>query len=79
MSKFLEYKPRKSEPIQVPLNEAIEFLALDWYECDLIADIHIDKKNNYLNQTHNKTYNIFIFGVSSIGCVHFFILKQYVL
>ena len=67
MSKFLEYKPRKSEPIQVPLNEAIEFLALDWYECDLPSEIPIERKECYLNQDHGKSYTIFIFGVTSEG------------
>ena len=62
-----EYIARKNDLISQSTTEPIEFFALDWYECDLIADIHIDKKNNYLNQTHNKTYNIFIFGVSSKG------------
>jgi len=67
MSKFLEYKPRKSEPIQVPLNVAIEFLALDWYECDLPSEIPIERKECYLNQDHGKSYTIFIFGVTSEG------------
>ena len=56
------YKPRKDSPVAVPLNEPIEFSAIDWYECDLTVDTPIERKESYLNQDHNKTYTIFIFG-----------------
>jgi hypothetical protein len=67
MSTFSAYKPRKSEPIPVHLNEPIEFLALDWYECDLPSEIQIERKECYLNQDHGKSYTIFIFGVTAEG------------
>jgi DNA polymerase elongation subunit (family B) len=62
-----EYIPRKKEPIAQSTLESIEFIALDWYECDLISDNQIEKKQSYLNQEHNKSYTIFIFGVSTQG------------
>ena len=62
-----KYIPRKSNPISVHLNEPIEFLALDWYECDLPSEIPIERKECYLNQEHGKTYTIFIFGVTAEG------------
>jgi len=65
--KQLPYKPRKSESISTPLNKPVEFLALDWYECDLPSEISVEKKECYLNQEHSKTYTIFIFGVTSEG------------
>jgi DNA polymerase elongation subunit (family B) len=40
---------------------------LDWYECDLRSDIQIERKDSYLNQEHNKSYTIFIFGVTVKG------------
>ena len=52
------YKPRKDSPVSVPLNEPIEFSAIDWYECDLSVDTPIERKESYLNQDHNKTYTI---------------------
>jgi len=67
MSEFSKYKPRKSEAIPVSLNESIDFLALDWYECDLNMEAQIEKKECYLNQDHSKIYTIFIFGVNSKG------------
>lgn len=67
MTSLPPYKPRKSDPVSVPLNEPIEFSAIDWYECDLTVDTPIEKKDSYLNQDHNKTYTIFIFGCNSKG------------
>lgn len=67
MSSLPSYKARKNDPVSVPLNEAIEFSAIDWYECDLTVDTPIEKKDSYLNQEHNKTYTIFIFGCNSKG------------
>jgi DNA polymerase elongation subunit (family B) len=61
------YIPRKNNPIAQSISEPVEFLALDWYECDLLLDKQIDRKSSYLNQEHNKTYTIFIFGVTSKG------------
>ena len=61
------YKPRKKDTIIQLTSEPIEFIALDWYECDLVSSLDIEKKDTYLNQEHNKTYNIFIFGVTSKG------------
>ena len=61
------YKPRKKDLISISTSEPIEFLALDWYECDLLSEAQIEKKSSYLNQEHNKTYTIFIFGVTSKG------------
>lgn len=61
------YVSRKRAPIAQTTTEAIEFIALDWYECDLMADTPPEKKTSYLNQEHNKTYTIFIFGVSTKG------------
>ena len=62
MTSLPPYKARKSDPVSVPLNEPIEFSAIDWYECDLTVDTPIERKDSYLNQDHNKTYTIFIFG-----------------
>ena len=62
-----EYKPRKKTPVSQATTESLEFLALDWYECDLLSDIEIERKNSYLNQVHNKSDTIFIFGVTSQG------------
>jgi len=67
MTSLPPYKARKSDPVSVPLNEPIEFSAIDWYECDLTVDTPIEKKDSYLNQDHNKTYTIFIFGCNSKG------------
>ena len=67
MTTFAPYKPRKSESLSIPLNQPIEFLALDWYECDLPVDIPVERKECYLNQEHSKSYTIFIFGVTSEG------------
>ena len=67
MSSLPSYKARKNDPVSVPLNEPIEFSAIDWYECDLTVDTPIEKKDSYLNQEHNKTYTIFIFGCNSKG------------
>jgi hypothetical protein len=61
------YKPRKKCPVAHAISDPIEFLALDWYECDLLSDINIERKESYLNQVHNKSYTIFIFGVTSQG------------
>jgi len=62
-----QYRPRKSSPVSINTGESMEFLALDWYECDLPIDIPADRKDSYLNQEHNKQYSIFIFGVNSLG------------
>jgi DNA polymerase elongation subunit (family B) len=62
-----EYKSRKKTPVACATTESMEFLALDWYECDLLSDIEIERKESYLNQVHNKSYTIFIFGVSAKG------------
>ena len=67
MTSLPPYKARRSDPVSVPLNEPIEFSAIDWYECDLTVDTPIEKKVSYLNQDHNKTYTIFIFGCNSKG------------
>ena len=67
MTSLPPYKARRSDPVLVPLNEPIEFSAIDWYECDLTVDTPIEKKDSYLNQDHNKTYTIFIFGCNSKG------------
>ena len=61
------YKPRKNDPVSVCLTEPIEFSAIDWYECDLSVDTSIERKESYLNQEHNKTYTIFIFGCNAKG------------
>ena len=61
------YIPRKREPVAQTTTEAIEFIALDWYECDLLSDVQIERKASYLNQEHNKSYTIFIFGVTTKG------------
>jgi len=61
------YKARRNNPVIVKHNEPIEFLALDWYECDLQVEIPVEKKDYYLNQDHNKVYTIFIFGVTAQG------------
>ena len=61
------YVPRKRAPVAQSTTEAIEFIALDWYECDLQADTQIERKESYLNQEHNKSYTIFIFGVTAKG------------
>ena len=61
------YIPRKKEAIAQITTEAIEFIALDWYECDLLSDVQIERKESYLNQEHNKLYTIFIFGVTAKG------------
>jgi DNA polymerase elongation subunit (family B) len=67
MSELPPYKPRKQNKIAQSINEPIEFLALDWYECDLLSDAQIERKSSYLNQEHNKSYTIFIFGITSKG------------
>ena len=67
MSVLPVYKSRKNNIIIQSTVEPIDFLALDWYECDLISDLQIEKKTNYLNQEHNKVYNICIFGVTGQG------------
>ena len=67
MSEFPPYKARKSEPVSISLNEAIEFIALDWYECDLPVEQPVERKECYLNQDHSKIYTIFIFGVNAKG------------
>ena len=68
MSNILpEYKPRRSVPVPINENEAIEFSAIDWYECDLPSEFPIEKKDCYLNQDHSKAYTIFIFGCNSKG------------
>lgn len=67
MSFLPPYKARKNDPVSVPLNEPIEFSAIDWYECDLTVDTSIERNESYLNQEHNKTYTIFIFGCNSKG------------
>jgi DNA polymerase elongation subunit (family B) len=64
---MVSYIPRKNNPIAQSINEPIEFLALDWYECDLLSDVQIERKSSYLNQDHNKAYTIFIFGITSKG------------
>ena len=61
------YIPRKRDLITLDTTDALEFIALDWYECDLLSDIQVEKKDSYLNQEHNKSYTIFIFGVSASG------------
>ena len=61
------YKARRNNSVIVKHNEPIEFLALDWYECDLQVEIPVEKKDYYLNQDHNKVYTIFIFGVTAQG------------
>ena len=61
------YQPRKKVLVPVNTNEPIEFIALDWYECDLYSDHQIERKNTYLNQEHNKAYTIFVFGVTAQG------------
>ncbi len=61
------YIPRKREPVEQTTSEALEFIALDWYECDLLSDVQIERKESYLNQEHNKSYTIFIFGVTAKG------------
>ncbi len=71
MSKMPEqasvYKPRKKDIVIQNTTNDIEFIALDWYECDLLNSSQIEKKDSYLNQVHNKLYNIFIFGVTLKG------------
>jgi DNA polymerase elongation subunit (family B) len=67
MTEHKPYKPRKLDPVSQQTSEPIEFLALDWYECDLLSDAVIERKENYLNQDHNKQYTIFIFGVTRSG------------
>ena len=67
MSEFPPYKARKSEPVSFSLNEPIEFIALDWYECDLPVEQPVERKECYLNQDHSKIYTIFIFGVNAKG------------
>jgi DNA polymerase elongation subunit (family B) len=67
MTEAKPYKPRRLDPVSQQTNEPLEFLALDWYECDLLSDAMIERKDNYLNQDHNKQYTIFIFGVTRAG------------
>jgi DNA polymerase elongation subunit (family B) len=67
MSELPPYKPRKDTPVSQSTGEPLEFIALDWYECDLLGDTEVEKGTFYLNQEHNKQYTIFIFGVSSKG------------
>ena len=67
MTSLPAFKARRNDLVSVPLNEPIEFSAIDWYECDLTVDTPIEKKDSYLNQDHNKTYTIFIFGCNSKG------------
>jgi len=61
------YIPRKKQEVQVKTTEILEFIALDWYECDLLSETQIERKESYLNQEHNKAYTIFVFGVNSKG------------
>jgi DNA polymerase elongation subunit (family B) len=61
------YIPRKRASVAQATTESIEFIALDWYECDLLADTQAERKESYLNQEHNKAYTIFIFGVTAKG------------
>jgi hypothetical protein len=49
MTSFPSYKARKNDTISVPLNEPIEFSAIDWYECDMVVDTPIERKESYLN------------------------------
>ena len=64
---YKSYTPRKNTQLTLQANEPIEFLALDWYECDLPVEIPVERKECYLNQEHSKQYTIFIFGVTSKG------------
>ena len=36
---IIKYRSRKDTIVVQSITEPIEFLALDWYECDLVADI----------------------------------------
>ena len=56
----------KHKTPKLDLNEDFEFLPIDWYECD-IEDINVPRKGYYLNCEHNKSYGIFVFGVTSTG------------
>ena len=60
------YLPRKEVRTEINLSENIEFLPIDWYECD-VEDIYANRKGYYYNRTHNKKYTIFAFGVNSKG------------
>ena len=51
----LGYQSRKKVPVSINTNEPLEFIALDWYECDLYSDHDIERKNSFLNQEHNKS------------------------
>ena len=62
-----EYKPRKLNPVSLSISESFEFIALDWYDCDLLSDNPPERGTHFLNQDHNKQYTIFIFGVSAAG------------
>ena len=66
-SQLPAYQPRKKEPVNTNLKEAIDFLALDWCDFDLPSETTVEKKESYLNQDHNKTYSIFIFGCNAKG------------
>lgn len=61
------YVPRKQKQVTINTTEPMEFIALDWYECDLLSEQEIETKNSFLNQQHNKSYTIFIFGVTTQG------------
>jgi DNA polymerase elongation subunit (family B) len=61
------YKPRKDTPVTLNTSEAMEIFTVDWFECDLNTDNIIERKDHYLNQEHNKSYTIFVFGATRDG------------
>ena len=58
----------RSKPESVDSTKPIQFLVIDWFECDIKNhDIDSDKTEHYLLGEHDKKYIIFAFGVTKEG------------
>ena len=60
-------KSRSEQSIPINTKEDIEFLVIDWFECDIKNEDNEEKGVYYYNKTNPYKYTLFAFGVTKEG------------